>query len=290
MSQIAYKWISTLLAIAVIPGTLVAPYVYSKIGTAGGCILGNIVTGIATIILLQLGLASPTNATFGVFVAFLYLCFPFTVISQLSTGPMLDYISPVDKRGFVQGLNIMVMNLATSTTPFLFGIMADQVGTTPTIWTCIAVSFAAGLVNLPLMFKKGFGIPPKIIPPEIRPLKHEDQELVEKALQGDLIDLEDIEILNEIRRTKGKPYLVICPGTYESDKTRLNQLRAQAKDDYAFSIDQMDRLIADLNNTDDIQGIINTVNNSLATADPELVKKSNAELGQWFADYLSDAG
>lgn len=98
MSQIAYKWISTLVALTVIPGTFVSPFFFRKLGTAGGCILGNIITGITTIMLLYIGLAPPTEASFGIFVALLYLCFPFTVISQLSTGPMLDFIAPVNKR------------------------------------------------------------------------------------------------------------------------------------------------------------------------------------------------
>lgn len=36
--------------------------------------------------------------------------FPFTVLSQLTTGPMLDSIAPEDKIGYVQGLNNASMN------------------------------------------------------------------------------------------------------------------------------------------------------------------------------------
>ena len=89
MPQVAYKWISVLLALMVIPGTMISPFIYNLIGTAGGCILGNVVTGIVTICLLQIALAPPSNVMFGLFVALLYLCFPFTVLSQLTTGPML---------------------------------------------------------------------------------------------------------------------------------------------------------------------------------------------------------
>ena len=45
MSQVAYKWISVLVALMVVPGTLVSPYIYNKLGLAGGCILGNVITG-----------------------------------------------------------------------------------------------------------------------------------------------------------------------------------------------------------------------------------------------------
>ena len=48
MSQVAYKWISVLVALMVVPGTLVSPFIYNKFGLAGGCILGNAITGIVS--------------------------------------------------------------------------------------------------------------------------------------------------------------------------------------------------------------------------------------------------
>ena len=38
-----------------------------------------------------------TSAMFGLFVFVMYAGFPFTVFSQLTTGPMLDVIAPIDK-------------------------------------------------------------------------------------------------------------------------------------------------------------------------------------------------
>jgi hypothetical protein len=45
MSQVACKWISVLVALMVVPGTLVSLFIYNKLGLAGGCILGNVITG-----------------------------------------------------------------------------------------------------------------------------------------------------------------------------------------------------------------------------------------------------
>ena len=42
MPQVAYKWISVLVALMVVPGTLLSPPVYNNIGLAGGCILGKV--------------------------------------------------------------------------------------------------------------------------------------------------------------------------------------------------------------------------------------------------------
>ena len=65
------------------PGTILSPPVYNKFGLAGGCILGNVITGIVTIALLYIALAPATTATFAIFVALLYASFPCTVISQV---------------------------------------------------------------------------------------------------------------------------------------------------------------------------------------------------------------
>ena len=85
MSVVAYKWISVLVALMVIPGTILSPPIYNKIGLAGGCIVGNAVTGIVTIALLFITVAAPTSsAWFAVWVTIFFASFPFAVISQVS--------------------------------------------------------------------------------------------------------------------------------------------------------------------------------------------------------------
>ena len=103
----------------VVPGTLISPPVYARIGPAGGCIAGNIITGLVTVALLLIGTQPPTQVLFGLFVAILYIGFPFTVLSQLSTGPMLDAIAPPAKRGSIQGMNSMSMNFAQALAPWV---------------------------------------------------------------------------------------------------------------------------------------------------------------------------
>ncbi len=65
------------------------------------------------------------------------------MISQLSTGPMLEATSPPDKRGFAQGVNITVMNLGAAVSPFVLGAISDLAGTPVAIWICISISFIA---------------------------------------------------------------------------------------------------------------------------------------------------
>lgn len=83
MPVVAYKWISILVALMVMPGVILSPPIYNKIGLAGRCIMGNVVTGIVTIALLYIALAPPTTTTFAIFVTIFFCSFPFAVISQV---------------------------------------------------------------------------------------------------------------------------------------------------------------------------------------------------------------
>ena len=105
MSITAYQWLSVCVALLVIPSTQVTPWTFSKVGVAGTCVIGNLCTAVVTGLLLMIANFPATSLTFGFFVFVMYAGFPFTVLSQLTTGPMLDVIAPEDKIGYVQGLN-----------------------------------------------------------------------------------------------------------------------------------------------------------------------------------------
>jgi len=105
MTITAYQWLSVCVALLVIPSTQVTPWTFSKVGVAGTCVFGNLCTAVVTGLLLMIANFPATSLTFGFFVFVMYAGFPFTVLSQLTTGPMLDVIAPEDKIGYVQGLN-----------------------------------------------------------------------------------------------------------------------------------------------------------------------------------------
>jgi hypothetical protein len=64
---------------------------------------------------------------------------------------MLHRITPLAKRGFVQGINAAVYDGASAIFPFLYAMLADNYGISVTLWTCAGVSCFAALVNLPLV-------------------------------------------------------------------------------------------------------------------------------------------
>ncbi|CAB9500689.1 major facilitator superfamily [Seminavis robusta] len=148
MSATAYKWIYIFPAVLVLPGAIVAPYLFKKFGPALIASLSNLLTGAVTIALLHIGLMQPaTTTTFAVFIVVMYLAFPLTVISQVSTGPMLDRIAPESRRGQIQGFNAAAMNLSSALGPFLYGLLTDATSIEVTLYTATGVSALAGLIN-----------------------------------------------------------------------------------------------------------------------------------------------
>ena len=91
MSEQGYKFIYTFIAFAVIPGAIASPFLYDKYGPGLSCVCANALTGCIILVLLYVALlGSTTVATFAIFVTIFFISFPATVISQISTGPMLD--------------------------------------------------------------------------------------------------------------------------------------------------------------------------------------------------------
>ena len=69
----------------------------------------------------------------------------------------------------------------------MLGIISDKLGTPVAIWICVAISFLAALINVPLIWVPGCNMPPKPVAKESRPLRGEDREMVEKALRGEWV-------------------------------------------------------------------------------------------------------
>ncbi|EJK69259.1 hypothetical protein THAOC_09493, partial [Thalassiosira oceanica] len=280
MSEIAYKWISVLVALMVVPGTIVSPRVFNRLGLAGGC---------------------------------------------LSTGPMLEATSPPDKRGFSQGCNITVMNFGAALSPFVLGVISDNlggsltcwpkeaflsslmknvsivfilppdrrdIGTPVAIWICVAISFLSAFANVPLMWVDGCNVPKKPVPMERRPLLGEDEEVVQKILKGEWVDTEILDQVNEERFLKGRPYLFVRPRPYEDEKHELDLLRKRTKSDFLYHQRKTREYLCMLNerSSDDLATLCNQYNLSMRPTNEDEVESINSDVGKWFISYLKDNG
>lgn len=289
MSEDAFRWISVMVAMTVIPAAGFSQWVYAKIGAAGGCVLGNVITAIVTIIVLQIVLINPaSNGTYGGFIAVFYTGFPFTVISQLSTGPMLDMIAPLDKKGFAQGANTTVMDFSNAVSPWLLGLCADNLGTEETIWICVGISFVAATVNTPLLFAKALKREPPKGPEYSRAMPGEDEELIEKALRGEWVPREFLDDLFEARLESGKKFLVIPYNTYEQDKPMLSEFRKRARHDFEVVNQRLEKFLTLVHDPEVCSALIKQFEAS--TVPEEEMTHLKEDLGKWFADYMEDSG
>ena len=91
MSEQAYKFIYTFQALAVFPGAIASTFVFERFGVAKTCTLANFLTAFGIVALFYVATIEPaTSVTFGGAVAILYLFVPVIIMSQISTGPMLN--------------------------------------------------------------------------------------------------------------------------------------------------------------------------------------------------------
>jgi hypothetical protein len=243
-----------------------------------------------TVAMLQIVLITPaTNSTYAGFVTLLYAGFPFTMISQLSTGPMLDMIAPEDKRGLTQGLNQTVMSVGSAVFPWVFGILADEIGTETTIWITVGVSLSAVLINAPLLFEKALKRK-KAVPDYKRHLKGEDKDIVERALAGEWVPAKDLRAINIQRVNTGHPFLVIPNRTFEEDKPILQEIKNYAQEDFSFFKSDIASFLgsADMSDMEARRQIAEKVKKArINDEERELFSKG---MGSWFADYLVSAG
>jgi len=65
MTKVAFKWLSVMVALMVIPGAALSQPVFHRIGPAGGCVFGNAITagGIVACILIA-GISPPTRGSY----------------------------------------------------------------------------------------------------------------------------------------------------------------------------------------------------------------------------------
>mmetsp|Transcript_7928 Transcript_7928/g.12222 ORF Transcript_7928/g.12222 Transcript_7928/m.12222 type:complete len:466 (+) Transcript_7928:932-2329(+) len=287
MSASEFKWIQVMVVLMVIPGAALSQPLFDRIGIPGGCVFGNMVTAVGILAcMLIANIEPPTTGTLIGFVVFLYAIFPFTVLSQLSTGPMLDRLSPVERRGFAQGLNITVMNFANAVAPWLFGTFADAAGINTTLWTAIGISILAALVNLPLSFI-----------PELKKKEHvdyqqalglEDHELVDRALSGEWVPAKFLQDINESRLRQGLPLLVPPCHEYDEDKDRLEEIKKHAKEDFAHLRERAYIYLNELHEPETRELIIKNSKKSVPHRGE--IDKSAEDIGRWFGQYIKDNG
>ena len=287
MSDVAYKWISVAVALMVLPGAALTDPIFAKIGPAGGCVFGNLITAVGIVaccIICEID--PPTTGTLVGYVSFMYSIYPLTVVSQLSTGPMLDRLAPKDRRGLVQGINVTVMNLSNAVAPWALGTLADSIGIVTTLWIAVGISVAAAVVNLPLSFTKELRMKKKVN--YQKALELEDHELVERALRGEYVPAQFLFDLNEARMNKGEGFLIPPCSEYKEDKDRLDELKENAVADFAFFRARTSQFLADLDQPEMIESLVEKFNHAIPSE--QVQEKNSTDMGRWFGEYMKDNG
>eukprot|EP00569_Conticribra_weissflogii_P009627 CAMPEP_0171367188 /NCGR_PEP_ID=MMETSP0879-20121228/5928_1 /TAXON_ID=67004 /ORGANISM="Thalassiosira weissflogii, Strain CCMP1336" /LENGTH=487 /DNA_ID=CAMNT_0011875187 /DNA_START=14 /DNA_END=1474 /DNA_ORIENTATION=- len=157
MSGNEYRWLFSMIGLAAVPAALLMPLVNKKLGVAISTIISNLITAGAIIALLSVAaIDPPTHSSFVLYATIIYATFPFALLSQLSSGAMLDRVTPHDQKSLAQGINNSLYDFATIFT-ILFGWISDTKGYNFALFVCFGLSIVGAFVNVPLIFNKRLG-------------------------------------------------------------------------------------------------------------------------------------
>jgi len=91
-------------------GNRASPMIFKKIGIALSCVVANVMTSVIIISLIYVSEIAATKGSFALYVIILYVGFPMTIISNLTTGPMLDRVAPYEKKAIILGINAAIFD------------------------------------------------------------------------------------------------------------------------------------------------------------------------------------
>lgn len=291
LSDSGFKWITTMVMIAIIPGVVMMGPFFKKFGVVGSCIWGNFFTAIQTVGLLFIASEKATSSSLVWFVVVLYVGYPFTVISQLTTGPMLDAIAPESQKGYVQGVNNAVMTFVSAVSPWLLGMVGDATSSKFVIYVCVAFSVLAMFGNAPLSRYPQLQNP--VNPNAEVHDDHEedmvsDEELVKRAEAGQWVPARELDRINEARMASGEQFLRIPYGSYAKEAKHLGKLRKRAGSDFEFFKQEVSQWIEKASDSTFREQMVQQCHTSRPPN--EYIDQQKKELGEWFTDYLVDNG
>jgi len=292
LSAEGYKWLSCCFIFDLIPGMIACIVLTQKIGLGPSVVLGNFITAFFTAALLIVGVyvIGDGKDMLAVYLLIFLGGYPCTILSQLTTAPMIDKVSPISRRGEMQAYNSLASELTGAVTPVIFGEVQKAAGTYGEefiMWCCVVWSLIACVINAPLMFNPLFG-PQKPENKNLKGLEGDDAEFVKRAEAGEWVPSDVLERINEERMKNGEPFIRLHYGKYADDAPKLFMLKQQAAHDFRLQKQLASKWLVQLRDPVFRADTVKNINAARAT--PKEQEESKRELGEWFADYMSANG
>ncbi|KAL7532229.1 hypothetical protein ACHAWF_004057 [Thalassiosira exigua] len=283
MSENEYRCIFSLIALTCVLPALMSSKIFAKVGVVTSCVIANLITALVIIALIFVSQMPSTKGSYIGMTSIIYFGFPLTVISNLSTGPMLDRVTPVDKKTLVQGINSSIYDGSYAVFPVVLALISDTCGYQAALWICFGVSILAALVNFPLVFNKLLQDQKENEAEEDDRMIDED-ELQKLLDQGAYVSVQDQYRVNRDRADKGQPLLRTHYGKYspEGDIGVFSQLYA---DDIKYVRDAVQERLGVLHNNPELKESYIQALNSTRLSGEEL-SSMRQEMGEWVSDYL----
>eukprot|EP00937_MAST-01D_sp_MAST-1D-sp2_P006371 g6371.t1 len=286
LGDTGYQAVAVCTSFSIIFGIKAAMPTFKKYGTAGGCVLGNFFTGLVLLVLLHVakpvldGQYPGKNGTFcAVYLAVYFIGFPLTVISQISTGPMLSAIAPPSRRGYVQGMNAAVMQIGMSLGALAIARLGTETSIETMMYTCIGLSVLAAVVNFPLTKHPKMAAPPAKKPPA-----------AEEGAEGKphWVSAASVHDMNMAALAKGETLPYVPYGSFADDKAHLGTLELRAHSDFKHMEQTYAKLLAQCPDPARCAELVKGYNSARTSAENQA--RAKEDLGRWVADYLTSAG
>jgi len=288
MSENEYRLLYALLGIAAVPGVIASVSLFQKFGIPLVCVIANLLTGIIIIVIIVIAQFDPTKGTYIAYICVIYVSFPLTVISNFTTGPMLDRITPFEKKGFIQGVNAGIFEASNAVASLALGILSDR-NMFAGMWVCVGFSFFAVFANIPL-----------ICNPRLRDRNGndddsdeaitltDDEELQKRLNNVEYVPLRNIYEANLIRAKKGEPLLRSRFGTYS--RSDLYKYKELGEEDLKYLKEVLERRLNALSNAPEEEKLRYVETLSATSPNEDEVVEAKKEMGEWACDYFEDNG
>ena len=201
---------------------------------------------------------------------------------------MLDRVTPLNQKTFIQGLNSAVYDTAYAIFPIVFGWVSDTYGGDLVLWLCAGFGVLAALVNLPLVFHPSLAKLKSEEDDKTEPPIDIDEVEIQKLLDnGEYVSVQSIYQVNQKRADMNEPFLRTRFGKYS--RGDISMYKQISGDDIKFVQEVIESRLGILHEKPELKkAYLQTVNaNSL---DAGAIVTMKEELEKWMVDYLDDNG
>lgn len=259
-------------------------------GFANSLVVGATATLIGQLCFLIPAVNNAGEGQFGLMLLVFYIAKTFGFMSNLGVAFSMNQVAPPDAKGTWNGRNELCSKMGGSAMTLIMAVLYDELSKPPmndkvgqtAIIICACVSFLAVCTYLPTY---------KLLPTPEKPLPKDYDFDALKSVPDEEFALLPAHVRKEVNFKliqDGGKERVLGWGKYEEDIKTVENLLTNAYDELKVARTFVTKTLLDKKQLQMCKAYMMEKRKTMAT-DPQ-TQTARQEMGQWFADYLDDAG